>query len=203
MAEEQNAQQRFLETMTKILPVVKYGTLTSRKVTLNGEEHELPEHVLPVIFPVSFDTLSIVFGVDDGTHMRWLQNQDIEIAQSRAALDDVMTRAYQNLYALVRDTIAVTRINEHTGMLTNCRALESSFFVTNEIWEYICSTLNATDVVYAIPTQDIFIFCDARSAENIAFIRSKVEEVFRDESMPRKVSPNVYLREGNGENKII
>jgi len=202
MAEKSETQQRFLDIMDKILPVVRYGTLTSRKITISGEEHEIPESALPVVFPVSFDTLSIVFAVDDGSHVRWLQNLDIEIAQGRLVIDDVLTKAYENLFNRTKDTIGVTRINEHTGMLTNCDTYESSFFATNEIWQFINQTLNAEDIIFAIPTQDIFIFCDARSTTDIRFLREKVNELFADDSIPKKISPRLYLRQSSGETSI-
>jgi len=188
--------------MDKILPVVKYGTLSSSTITISGEEYEIPESALPVVFPVAFDTLSIVFAVDDGSHVRWLQNKDIEIAQGRLVIDDVLTKAYQNLFNKIKDTIGVTRINEHTGMLTNCLTYESSFFVTNEIWQYISQTLNTADIIFAIPTQDTFIFCDASSTTDISFIREKVNELFNDDSTVKKISSKLYLRQATGETSI-
>ncbi len=143
-----------------------------------------------------------MFAVDDGSHVRWLQNLDIEIAQGRLVVDDVLTKAYENLFNRTKDTIGVTRINEHTAMLTNCDTYESSFFVTKEIWQFIHQTLNAEDVIFAIPTQDIFIFCDARSTADIRFLREKVNELFADDSIPKKISPKLYLRQSTGETSI-
>lgn len=198
----QQAEQRFRDIMEKILPIVKYGTLSSRKVTIQGEEHEIPEQSLPVIFPIAFDTLSIVFGIDEGAQLTWLQNKDIEVAQGRLLLDDLLAKAYENLFRLVKDTISVTMINARAGMLTNCHALESSFFVTNEIWDHIRATLHTNDVIFAIPTQDIFIFCDAQSVEDITFIRGKINELFEDATVPKKISSKLYLKKESGETEI-
>jgi hypothetical protein len=63
---EQNA---FIERFEKIVPIIKYGQSAVQKIkTPDGIEHDLPESSLPIICPLSFDNLSLVLGIDEGSH---------------------------------------------------------------------------------------------------------------------------------------
>src|SRR5579862_4937156 len=70
MEDMKKEQDAFEDIFNKIVPIVKPGKSSGQpqKVMINGVEHEMPQQSLPVTFPIPFDELSIIFGIDRGSH---------------------------------------------------------------------------------------------------------------------------------------
>jgi hypothetical protein len=205
MEHAKKEQDDFWDMFEKIIPIVKYGKASgpAQKIVINGQEYEMPEQSLPVMFPFSFDDLSIVLGIDRGSHYEWLQNRNIEVVKSKLTNNDLLEKAYKNLLAQVKGNISINLIDNKTGMLVKCNALESSFIVVDEIWDHIRNKINAKEVVFAIPTQDVFIFCDADEKETAALLGEKVKGLFDNPAFQKKISPKLYLKRENGAVEIV
>jgi hypothetical protein len=205
MEDMKKEQEGFLDMFGKIVPIVKYGKVSggARKVIINGQEHEMPEQSGPVTFPIAFDDLSLIFGIDRGAHYEWLQNKHIEVAKAKITINDIVEKAYGNLLAQVKGNIKIEMIGEKTGMLVQCDALESSFILVDEIWDHIRSTIDAKEVAFAIPTQDVFIFCDADKKEIASLLGEKSKGVFDNPVYQKKISPRLYVKKENGAVEIL
>ena len=189
-----------------IHPIIKYGNESKKKFIVDGKEIELPYSSLPVIIDLKFDNLSLIFGIDKGTHYEWLQNKDIEKAREKG-LDDnlLMKRAFENLLEKIslKGEIGISMIGDKIGMLTNCLGMESSFILNTTLWNDIRENLNTDEVLFGIPVQDVFIFCDKNSPEATKLLVENISNLTSNPNMQKKISKNVYLRTKQDKFEIV
>lgn len=205
MADALREKDLIKDRIERIVPIIKPGKGPANKiVTSDGRSHEVPQGALPVLFTLPFDEdFSIVFGIDEGTHYEWLQNNHIEAVKDQISVYDLLNKAYENLFRNIQHKLSIRMINDHVGMLVDGDALESSLVLTGEIWTSIRSAINAEDVVFAIPTQDVFVFVRADQGEEVEQMREKVKEIFENPDSPKKLSNKLYLRKTNGEITLL
>ncbi len=199
MEDMQKERDSFSDKFEKIFPILKPGRSMNQKiVTSDGIEHDLPYGSLPVIQPLEFDELSIVFGIDQGTHFEWLQNKHIEVAKDKISIDDLVNKSYQNLIFKLNNKISMTMVNSDIGILNQCQGFESSLILYPDTWEIIVPKLNATDIIFGIPTQDVFIFVDSKKIESVKTLREKVADLYNNPAFQKKISPSLFIRRESG-----
>jgi hypothetical protein len=69
------------------------------------------------------------------------------------------------------------------------------------IWDTIFATLKTKDVLFAIPTQDVFAFANIYHVEAVKLLKTKTDEIFNNPSYPKTLSPNIYRRR-EGSNHV-
>jgi hypothetical protein len=193
--------QLFKERMEKIVPIIKQGKGPVDKiVTSDGKEHQLPKGSMPVLFPIPFDEdLSMMFGIDVGSHYEWFQYSHLAVVEDKVSVHDLLTKAYENLFKSIQQKLSIHMITNNMGMLTDGDRLESSLTLTGEVWNGIRTAIKADDLIFAIPTQDVFVFVRSDKPEDISLLKTKVNEIFTNPDYPKKLSSKLYLRKSTGE----
>ncbi|RAV98228.1 hypothetical protein [Pseudochryseolinea flava] len=202
MEDARREQQLFKDRIERIVPIVKQGKGPVDKiVTSDGKEHQVPESAMPVLFPVPFDEdLSIVFGIDEGTHYEWFQKKHMDVIKDNVSVYDLLNKAYENLFRSISQKLSIHMITKNMGMLTDGDRLESSLVLTGEIWTSIAQAVNASDLIFAIPTQDVFVFVRADMPDDVALMQKKVQEIFSNpDYAKKKLSDKLYWRKSSGE----
>lgn len=189
-------QEKETNILDNIFPIIKTG---QQPITTfqddRGVTHDLPVSAQIVIYPI-FDRLGVVFGIDKGSHYEWLQNKHVDPSFNA---NDLVNKAYANLMKQVSGTLSINILREGLGMLTNCNRLESSLVLVHQVWDAIFNALKTKDLLFSIPTQDVLFFCDINHAENVKVFKGKTAEIFGNPSYPKKLSPNIYRKEGTND----
>jgi uncharacterized protein YtpQ (UPF0354 family) len=185
-----------------IVPIIKVGQqpITTIK-DHEGVTHELPTSSQIVIHPI-FDELGVVFGVDKGSHYEWLQNKHIP-KNSGMTTDDIISKAYSNLVAQISEKMSIQLGDNGLGMLTNCNRLESSLILMDSVWSSIEQSLNTKCILFSIPTQDIFAFCDVNNDTSVTLLKNTTNEIFNNPAYQKKISPKIYFRDESKAIKIL
>jgi uncharacterized protein YtpQ (UPF0354 family) len=123
--------------------------------------------------------------------------------KDKLSINEIINKAYQNLLSKVKDNLAIQMLTEDIGILTGCDSLESSFVLVPEIWAHIKDSLQANEIVFGIPTQDVFIFCNSKLAHSVNEIDEKVKSLYNDPTTPKTISPNLYLKKEDGQIEIL
>lgn len=207
MVEEmQKEREKFEIIFNSIHPIIKYGNDINKTYVIDGQEIELPNNSLPVILDINFDNLSLIFGINKGSHYEWLQNKDIKEAIEMGITNEVLIKkSFENLLEDINNNggIEITMLGEKIGMLTNCKGMESSFILEKTIWDEIKNNLNTNEVLFGIPVQDVFIFCDKNSSQAIKMLIDQVAKLSDNPMMEKKISKNIYLRNANNSFEIF
>jgi len=198
-------EKAFLEKMGKILPVITPGNPADIEIiSSEDQKQQLPEGSLPVSYPVNFDKdLSINLGIEEGANYDMLLNRQIVIAKDKVTPDQMVGKAFANLFKQIEDKISISMITDEIGMLSGCNNLESSLVLVNEIWKLIKDKIQADEIVFGIPANDAFIFTAAGKDDAIKQLDQKVKEIFNDEGHPKKISRKLYLFQKDGTTKIF
>jgi len=191
--------EKKISILDNIFPIIKAGQQPITTIQdQQGITHQLPVSAQVVIHP-TFDGLGVVFGIDKGSHYEWLQNKHIDASLSAK---DLIGKAYSNLMKQVSGTLRIHVLGEGMGMLTNCNRLESSLVLEPQVWGAIFDYLKVKDLLFSIPTQDVLVFCDINHTKNVKVFREKTAEIFNNPSYPKKISPNIYRKEGTKDIKV-
>lgn len=185
--------EKEVNILDNIFPIIKAGQqpITTMQ-DQQGITHGLPVSEQVVIHPI-FDGLGLVFGIDRGSYYEWLQNKHVDASLKTS---DLLKKAYANLMKEVSGILSVHILIEGVGMLKNCNQLATSLVLEPQVWNVIFDALKTNDVLFSIPTQDIFFFCDINHTKNVKLFREKATETFRNPSYPKKLSPNIYRKRG-------
>ena len=92
----------------------------------------------------------------------------------------------------------MTMVNSDIGILNQCQGFESSLILYPDTWEIIVPKLNATDIIFGIPTQDVFIFVDSKKIESVKTLREKVADLYNNPAFQKKISPSLFIRRESG-----
>lgn len=198
-------EKAFLEKMEKILPVITPGNPADTEIiSTEDQKQHLQESSLPVSYPVNFDKdLSINLGIEEGTNYEMLLNRQIVIAKDKITPDQLVGKAFANLFKQIEDKISISMITDEIGMLSGCNNLESSLVLVNEIWKLIRDKIRADEIIFGIPASDEFIFTAAGKDDTIKQLDKKVKEIFNDEGHPKKISRKLYIFQKDGTTKIF
>jgi uncharacterized protein YtpQ (UPF0354 family) len=88
-------------------------------------------------------------------------------------------------------------------MLIYCGGKESSLITDERVWKQIQRTINSNEIVFSIPTQDIFIFCDKNSTESIELMKVNTFGTFSDPSLSGKISSKLFFRNEFGNISVF
>jgi len=190
----QSADKSFEEVSRLIVPILKPQKGPQKIITVNGEEHELPKASLPVCAPLDFDDLHFVFGIDKGVSYEWLQNKHIQNWTDEEQ-DQLMGRAFTNWFQ--NSDLGIEMISEDIGMIVGGQGMEASVFMVSSLWNAIYSQLGTEDIVFAIPSQDVFVFTRADKNESVNILREKAETTFNNQETQKPISPKLYRQVGN------
>ena len=206
LVEEMQAEENeFLERINKILPVINivHSEPDNEKLP-DDPEQQSSEGNLPVSFPVNFDNeLSINLQMGNGADSEKLLNRHILVAKDKVTPDQLVSKAYGNLFRQIESTISISMITEEMGMLSNCKSHDASLVLVNEIWKLIRDHLHSDEIVFGIPAQDQFIFAAADSEEAVEQLTAKVNEYFSDSVRKNRLSPRLYLMRKDGSTGVF
>jgi uncharacterized protein YtpQ (UPF0354 family) len=108
--------------------------------------------------------LCVTYVVDEGMHLKYLQNQDRE--SSGLSETEIHTKSLENLAELARARIRVVVHGNIYAVLLDGN-FEASLILVNSLSEKGLAYLAPNDFVAAIPARDILTFCDADSVEGL------------------------------------
>lgn len=135
----------------------------------------------------------VVYLLDEGTEFRYVNHDDI--AAAGLSPDELHAIGLQNLAAM-----AAGKPGLRTGREGAIHALlmgghfEASLVLLDDLWDGPLAPMAPNGAVVALPARDICAFCDARSAEGVAQLRSLVQRV--SAGGDHLVTPQLYQRVG-------
>lgn len=206
LVEEMQAEENeFLERIKRILPVINIvHSEPDNEKQPDDPKQQSSEGNLPVSFPVNFDNeLSINLQMVNGDDFEMLLNRHIVVAKDKVTPDQLVSKAYGNLFREIEKTISITMITEEMGMLSNCKSHDASLVLVNEIWKLIRDHLHSDEIVFGIPAQDQFIFAAAGSKEAVEQLSEKVKEYSSDPACKNRLSPRLYLMRKDGTTGVF
>lgn len=204
MKDLERDENEFIERLEKIMPVIIFNSpAEGGPGSSDGCEHKPSESTLPVVFPINFDDdLSISLRVYNGTQSEVLLNRHIIIAKDKITPDQMVSKAFGNLFKQIEKSINISMITEEMGMLSGCNGFESSLVLVNEIWKLIRENLKTDEILFGIPARDLFIFTAAGSSENVERLDARVRELYADSSHPEKITDRLYVMHKDGKSEI-
>ena len=145
-----------------------------------------------------FDDILLTFGLDSvgATYERLKTNHfhDFE----KVGLSNIVNHAYLNFERKIKDTLSMDLYPSGVGMLIFGGGYESSLIINDRVWSQIHAALNASDVVFSIPTRDVFIFCDKNDHEAIELLKVNTYNTFMNPTIAGKISSKLFLRDHSG-----
>ncbi|HNW56588.1 MAG TPA: hypothetical protein PLR88_03750 [Bacteroidales bacterium] len=198
-------EKAFLERIEKILPVISCKKSQSEDVgTADDQARQVSEGSQPISYPVNFDEdLSIYLEIVDGSQCEMLLNKQIIIAKDKVSPDQLVGKAFANLFKQIEDKISISMQSEDIGILSGCNNHESSLVLVNEVWKLIKDKIQSDEIVFGIPAKDVLIFTAADREEAVGQLNQKVKEIFNDETHPEKISSKLYILQKDGSTKIF
>lgn len=185
--------------LNNIYPIVKNRIeLQSYIVWENGQIK--PGSAMDGLIVVElFDNIVLIFGLDNGgERYEWLKIRHFGDFDS-IGTNQVMAHAYLNYERIIKENLCIEIYPGGIGMLLNGGGKESSFIIHKQVWSQIQEALQTDEIVFAIPTQDIFIFCAGAAKQAIEKMKSLTYKSFMDPSLLGKISSNLFHRNGGGK----
>ncbi|SDD20315.1 hypothetical protein [Williamwhitmania taraxaci] len=176
-------------------PILKVGHSSAQKITTaDGQILDLPESSLPVFQQIGKTELSVIIGVDKGSHFEWLQNKHLT-----KSVDETIKEAFKILVS--KDKLGIGQIEDKglenckIGILQSESGLASSYILVESIWEKIYSFCNSTDITFIVPNQNSFIFCSSSDKDFFSaelFLNAMTEYLPNTE--PKPLSKNIFIK---------
>jgi len=186
--------------LNNIYPIVKNRLELQSYIEWENDQIKPGSAMDGLIVVELFDNIVLIFGLDNGgERYEWLKISHFSNYESIGG-DRVMAHAYLNYKRIIKGNLSIEIYPGGIGMLLNGGGKESSFIMHNRVWKQIQEALNTDEIVFAIPTQDIFIFCTGASTPAIEKIKSLTYKSFTNPALQGKISSNLFYR--NGEGKI-
>ncbi|HMS97653.1 MAG TPA: hypothetical protein PKA12_02865 [Saprospiraceae bacterium] len=149
-----------------------------------------------------FDDILLTFGLDSvgATYERLKISyfHDFE----KVGLTNIVNHAYLNFERKIKDTLSMDLYPSGVGMLIFGGGYESSMIIDERVWSQIHTALHASDVVFSIPTRDVFIFCDKNDCEAIELLKVNTYQTFMNPAIPGKISSKLFLRDISGKTTV-
>lgn len=182
------------KTLNNIYPIIK--NRVELKSLIEWENGQIkPGSAMDGLVVIElFDDILLTFCLDNGgqTYERLKMNHFSDF--ERVGQVNVLDHAYINFKKKIKDTISMDIYPSGIGMLIYCGGKESSLITDERVWNQIQSAINSKEIVFSIPTQEIFIFCDKKSTESIELLKANTFNIFIDPSLPGKISSKLYFR---------
>ncbi|MBK8347039.1 MAG: hypothetical protein IPL08_05225 [Saprospiraceae bacterium] len=182
------------KTLNNIYPIIK--NRVELKSLIEWENGQIkPGSAMDGLVVIElFDDILLTFGLDKGgqtfERLKISHFSDFE----RVGQVNVLDHAYINFKKKIKDTISMDIYPSGIGMLIYCGGKESSLITDERVWNQIQSAINSKEIVFSIPTQDIFIFCGKNSTESIELLKENTFGTFSDPSLSGKISSKLFLR---------
>lgn len=149
-----------------------------------------------------FDDILLTFGLDSvgATYERLKINHfhDFE----KVGLANIVNHAYLNFERKIKDTLSMDLYPSGVGMLIFGGGYESSLIIDDRVWSQIFAALHSSDVVFSIPTRDVFIFCDKNDSEAIELLKVNTYQTFMNPTIPGKISSKLFLKDNSGKTTV-
>ncbi len=186
--------------LNNIYPIVKNRLELQSYIEWENGQIKLGSAMDGLIVVELFDNILLIFGLDNGgERYEWLKISHFSDFE-KVGTNQVMAHAYLNYERMIKENLSIEIYPGGIGMLLNGGGKESSFIMHKRVWSQIQEALQSHEIVFAIPTQDIFIFCASASAQAIEKMKSLTYKSFTNPSLLGKISSNLFHR--NGEGKI-
>ena len=151
-----------------------------------------PSHSHSPIVKDLTGSLCVTYVVDEGGHLKFLQNSDCE--KSGLSASEIHRISVQNLAELARERIQIRPYGKIYAVILDGN-FEASLILVDGLWEKGLAHLAPNGFVAALPARDILAFCDANSAEGIAELNQLIE---RMKSADHCLSRELYRRSDGG-----
>jgi uncharacterized protein YtpQ (UPF0354 family) len=162
----------FLLRATACVKTLEKGALS----TAGGTAVTLPDSQAPVVTDLG-NGLGVVYLVDEGEHLTYVQHHHLTAINANPkglhemGLINLSKRAEQKLRMVNQGAIY--------GLLLDGQ-FEASLILLDDLWDKTLAHLAPNGFIAALPSRDVLAFCDARSAQGIAELRSIVNRIFPD-----------------------
>ena len=118
-------------------------------------------------------------------------------------MEDLISKSYDNLLKIIRLTMRLEKLTESVGMFSGCQGFETSLIMINEIWDKIREVWNASEFVFGIPTQDVFLFAKSDDDEAVKLVKSKIDELYDNPDFQKKISNKLFMRKADNSMVIV
>jgi len=191
------------KTLNNIYPIIKNRVELKSLIEWENGQIKPGSEMDGLVVIELFDDILLTFGLDNGgeTYERLKINHFSDF--ERVGQVNVLNHAYLNFERKIKDTISMDIYPDGVGMLIYCGGKESSLITDERVWSQIHSALNSKEIVFSIPTQDIFIFCDKNSTESIELLKVNTFGTFSDPSLLGKISSKLFFRNEFGSISIF
>jgi uncharacterized protein YtpQ (UPF0354 family) len=169
------------------LPYVKELSPASDKGL--GDERTVS---LTPVFRQLCDGLGVVYVVDLGEELQYLQNRDLTAAGITET--DLHEAALANLVHLVQQNgLRFRQQGDVMGLLLEGN-FEASLLLLDALWDGGSLAEHAPNgFVAAVPARDVLLFCDAQSQAGLGVLRQVVPRGYAEFGHP--ISPHLFRRE--------
>ncbi len=204
MKDMKREEEELLAHLERVLPVVVCNNPTEEnEVSPEGLEHRNAESTQPVSFPINFDDdLSINLCIDGHERSAMLLNRNVSIAHDKITPDQMVGKAYSNLFREIEKSISISMIDEKMGVVTGCNGFEASLVLINEIWKLVTDNVGSKEIVFGIPAHDYFIFTAAGNNDYVEVMREKIRIVSEDPNHAGKITDRLYIMHADGKTEI-
>lgn len=190
------------EQSSNTFPLLRSGSESMKSITLpDGTVHEIPKGVRPVTLVI--ENVSILLGQDFGSGYQWVKNNQIEGQD----LGKIINNIYQNVFNL-HPNLAVGKLAvennpnvDQLGCILEGGNFASSLIMLNQIWNKIYETLNTDSVVFIIPSEETFMFCDSKNIEAQKLLKKYATKIYANSKRP--ISNNLYSKSKVKEIQIV
>lgn len=157
----------------------------------SDDEVKLSHRDSPIIKDLS-NGLCVAYVVDEGGHLKYLQNRDRET--SGLCEPEIHKSSIANLAELAKERLRITPYGNIFAVRLDGH-FEASLILLDGLWDQGLAHLAPNGFVAALPARDILAFCDGNLAEGIAELRQLVDRV---QSGDHLLSRELYRREDGG-----
>ena len=145
-----------------------------------------------------FDDILLTFGLDSvGATYERLKISHFHDFE-KVGLANIVNHSYLNFERKIKDTLSMDLYPSGVGMLIFGGGYESSLIIDDRVWSQIFAALHSSDVVFSIPTRDVFIFCDKNDSEAIELLKVNTYQTFMNPAIPGKISSKLFLKDNSG-----
>jgi hypothetical protein len=154
-----------------------------------GDSIELADDALPVMHPLTGDLL-VSYVVDIGPAFQFIQERDLKAAG--LSRDELHRIGITNLSQKLSSNDLDIRQFSDVFMVILDQHFEASLMLTDSLWDEVMVEHLPGDVVAAVPSRDILLFCDAGSNDAVGFLKSQAEQI---ELGTHPLSKSLFLRD--------
>ncbi len=140
------------------------------ELAIDADIVALPHHQSPVVTDLG-NGLSVVYLVDEGDHLSYVQHHHLDAVQAESAA--LHETGLDNLSGIAEAKLRIVAQGAIHGLLLD-GMFEASLLLLDELWEGPLASYAPNGAVAALPTRDVLAFCDAKSSQGIRELRQLV-----------------------------